>query len=87
MEINGARYGFSRGDEGIRARILGEGCFVAVGFVGGFFRRNRKSSRISNASRMPFGHALSSRLKPLDNRSPIHPSHTPLIAGLGRAAK
>ena len=22
---------------------------------------------------MPFGHALSSRLKPLDNREPLHP--------------
>ena len=37
---------------------------------------NLRKSR--NASRMPFGHALSSRLKPLDNRSPIHPRLAPL---------
>ena len=37
---------------------------------------NLRQSR--NASRMPFGHALSSRLKPLDNRSPIHPRLAPL---------
>ena len=44
---------------------------------------NLRKSR--NASRMPFGHALSSRLKPLDNRSPIHPSYSTLAARQSRA--
>ena len=46
--------------------------------------RNRKSR---NASRMTAGNALSSRLKPLDNRNPIHPSCSTLIAWLGQAVK